>query len=102
MTRYETILEHPKHGRFLFMYLGRRSRNELVTVMLGRMNLLQAFTESYNWYDSRPAALGLWSTSGWTIEFSGRTERIAKAEGELTWYTNTLHRLENDELVKKC
>ena len=84
-TRYEIAATHPDGRRLLIAYTPRVSRHGLLAAMRHNAGAVIAVlgigdADTITWgTQPRPHAI----TCGWRVEFTGRTQRDARSEGEL-------------------
>src|SRR5688572_17925293 len=83
-TRYEILATHPDGRRFLVAYAGGSpSRSRLLCVMRERGEALIAKLgigdEDVMTFDTKPRPRAM--TSGWTIAYTGRTQREVRGAG---------------------
>lgn len=85
-TAYEVTMAHPDGRRLLVAYTPRKSRTGLWNAVVqndARRGVIIALAGTAEAVFARKASDGL-ALGEWTIKFSGRTEREAYIEGELT------------------
>ena len=87
-TKYEVIAEHPEYRSILLGYTGRKSFQGLLVAARQHgeqlVDLLGLTTDHRADRQGSTLLLG----NGWSIRFSGRTQREAYTEGERPFVAN--------------
>jgi hypothetical protein len=85
-TRYEMIAERGTE-RYVIGYYARRTRRSVWAAAFdSRIRMLDGLDEAPVDVSGKGARTAI-AFNGWTVRFSGRTERSAIAEGELKAFT---------------
>lgn len=81
-TRYEVAVERGE-DRYLVGYTARRSGRGLYAYLPGNEPLVMLVLDGLEDTPMKKRAKAIEFGTGWTVRFTGRTERTALTEGEL-------------------
>lgn len=85
LSKYEIVLCHVSGSAWRVAYTPRKTRVGIVNAVRNCWNEIESKAGRQTWRYAKSSADGLFS-GGWTIRFSGRTEREAKSSmSHLRW-----------------